>query len=113
VLTIDERLRIHNGGDAIRIKVVIDRRPTLRIERAGRRLSPSPGPTQPEQKLSAAFSSPRPPEKCDSDDQDHRAGKREVSPRLPLAPRRLSNKIVRMFSRHDRRPPSRRFIARI
>jgi hypothetical protein len=49
VLTVDERLRIHNGGDAIRIKVVIDRRPTLRIERAGRRLSPSPGPTQPEQ----------------------------------------------------------------
>jgi hypothetical protein len=49
--------------------------------------------------------SPRPPEKRDNDDEDHRAGKREVSPGLPLAARRLSNKMVRMFSHHDRLEP--------
>jgi hypothetical protein len=56
--------------------------------------------TSPNRKLSAASPSPRPPEKRDCDDQDHRGGKQEVSPRLPLAPRRLSNKMVRMFSHH-------------
>jgi hypothetical protein len=61
---------------------------------------PAPGGSR---SVSAAFSSPRPPEKCDSDDQDHRGGKQEVSPRLPLASRRLSKKMARMFSRHDRR----------
>ena len=49
--------------------------------------------------------SPRPPEKRNNDDEDQQGGKREVGPRLPLASRRLSKKMARMFSRHDRRPP--------